>query len=472
MPESTPLRCFSRRQFLADCSATACAACAALCPAAAASSARELPKLPSAKPKLRLVFAHPEPKIQGWPYQGYDYEKRKADYLAKLRKACPDIDFVPTWTKTADDAEQVLKADQEVDGYVAYLLGIPSNIRPIAFSRRPTLLIDDLYGGTGLFLGLFGDARRKEMPVAGVSSSNFDDVVEGVRAFEVLKKMSASTLLDVTDRDVSQKKALHQKTLGLNLEVVSSAELNTVYERANGGDAKEYAGAWIAGAETIVEPSVEEIHKSAAMYIGMRDLMARWSAQAIAVDCLEMFYGGRMVAYPCLGFFQLNNDGYVGACEADLQSAATMLMMTYLTGRPGYISDPVIDTSKNQIIYAHCVAPNKVFGPNGVSNRYEIRSHSEDRKGAAVRSLLPQGEVTTLKLVPEQKVVVLHKAKAVDNIDEDRACRTKLAADVKDARRLMTDWKYGWHRVTVYGDYRNQVETVSGLLGFKVVEEG
>ena len=85
---------------------------------------------------------------------------------------------------------------------------------------------------------------------------------------------------------------------------------------------------------------------------------------------------------------------------------------------------------------------------------------------------MPLGEVTALKVVPEQKVVVIHRAKAVDNIDEDRACRTKLAAEVKDARRLMSDWNYGWHRVTVYGDYRNQVETMSNLLGFKTVEEG
>jgi len=376
------------------------------------------------------------------------------------------------WAKTTEDAEQVLKADSEVDGYVAYLLGIPSDIRPIAFSGRPTLLIDDLYGGTGLFLGVYGEARRKDMRVAGVSSSSFDDVVQGVRAFEVLKKLGASILLDVTDRDVAQKKQLHKETLGINLEVIDSADLNAAYKQADRLEARKYAEAWIAGADKVVEPSSEEIHKSAAMYLGMRDLMARRKAQAIAVDCLEMFYGDRMLAYPCLGFFQLNNDGYVGACEADLQSAATMLLMTYLAGRPGYISDPVIDTSKDQIIYTHCVAPNRVFGPNGAPNHYEIRSHSEDRKGAAVRSLMPQGVVTTLKLIPEQKVVVMHRAKAVENIDEDRACRTKLAAEVKDARQLMADWRYGWHRVTVYGDYRNQVENVGGLLGFKLVEEG
>jgi hypothetical protein len=150
-----------------------------------------------------------------------------------------------------------------------------------------------------------------------------------------------------------------------------------------------------------------------------------------------------------------------------------MLMMTYLTGRPGYISDPVIDTSKNQIIYAHCVSTNKVYGPNGPANAYHIRDHSEDRKGAAVRSLMPLNEMTTtLKLISQQKKVVMHQARTVDNIDEDRACRTKLAAVVKDARKLMAEWDFGWHRVTVYGDYKVPVETISGLLGLKVIAEG
>jgi hypothetical protein len=85
----------------------------------------------------------------------------------------------------------------------------------------------------------------------------------------------------------------------------------------------------------------------------------------------------------------LVNDLNVGACEADLQSTISMLLMAYHAQRPGYISDPVIDESKNQIIYAHCVATNKPFGPGGPASPYHIRSHSEDRKGAAIRTLLP-----------------------------------------------------------------------------------
>ncbi len=152
----------------------------------------------------------------------------------------------------------------------------------------------------------------------------------------------------------------------------------------------------------------------------------------------------------------------------------TMLVMTYLTGRPGYISDPVIDTAKNWIIYAHCVAPSKVYGPNGLSNPYHIRNHSEDRKGAAVRSLLPLGQITsTLKLNPARRQVVFHQARTVANIDEDKACRTKLAAEVKDPFKLLSEWdRWGWHRVTFYGDLRRPVETISGLLGFEVIHEG
>lgn len=239
-------------------------------------------------------------------------------------------------------------------------------------------------------------------------------------------------------------------------------------------EARKWADRWIHEAEKVVELSREEIEKSGAMYLAMNDLMLQHKAQAIAINCLGGFYGGKMTAYPCLGFFQLNNDGYVGACEADMCSTTTMLMMSYLLGQPGYISDPVIDTSKNQIIYAHCVAPNKVFGTEAPTNAYHIRSHSEDRKRAAVRSLMPLGEMTTtIKLDPRKQQVIFHQGKTVANIDEDKACRTKLAVEVRgDINKLLSYWdKWGWHRVTFFGDLKRPVTQIASLLGYEVVEE-
>jgi len=149
--------------------------------------------------------------------------------------------------------------------------------------------------------------------------------------------------------------------------------------------------------------------------------------------------------------------------------------MRYLTGRPGYVSDPVIDTAANQIIYAHCVATNKVYGPDGISNPYIIRSHSEDRKGASVQSLMPLGEtVTTVKIKVSEKALCIHQGKTVANIEEDKACRTKLAVEA-DVQKILENWNmkvnFGWHRVTFYGNWRKHAMNLAALLGMKIIEE-
>ena len=468
----------SRREFLSGCAA--CAASAVCVPGlavalASAGGAQAAVAAGAEKTKIRLVFSHISPQKETWPYKGYDYEARKKELTARLGQACPHVEFLPATVQSADEAKKLLATDPSVDGYLVYLVGIWTGaVEVFANSGRPTLLVDDAYAGSGEFLIQYAAARRKGLKVAGVSSSRFEDVVDGVKCFECLKKMRTSVILDVIDRAPGDEARAIERVFGTKVRQTGAEEVNEAYRRADRPQAQQYAGRWIQDARAVVEPSRQEIDKSAVMYIAMRDLLRQHKAQAITVDCLTLFYGGKLAAYPCLGFFQLNNDGWVGACEADLQSTLTMLLMTYLTGRPGYISDPVIDTSKNQIIYAHCVAPSKVYGPDGASNPYDIRSHSEDRKGAAVRSLLPLGEmVTTLKFDPLRREVVIHQAKTVENIDEDKACRTKLAADVKDIDKLLGEWdRWGWHRVTFYGDLKRPVENLAALAGFKVVWEG
>jgi hypothetical protein len=461
----------NRRGFLAACSASACSLCAGLCaaPARAAQGAvtqNPKPGLSSERAKVRLVFSHPAPGVEGWPNVGYDFEGRKTELTRRLRSACPNIDFLPAPVpRTAEDTAKVLAADSEVDGYVLYLLGIPgSPVNALTASGRPVVVVNDLYGG--------GIGTMRGPRVALVSSSNLDDVAQAARSFEYLRRLRSSAILDVVNRTPAEAKAI-QETFGTNVQVLPAEELNAAYEKADPAESRKWASAWMRSAEKVVEPSEDEIYKSGRMYVAMQNLLGERGAQGIAIDCLTLFYAGKMPAYPCMGFFQLNNDGLVGACEADLQSTITMLAITYATGRPGYISDPVIDTSKNQIVYAHCVAPTRVFGPRGPANPFHIRSHSEDRKGASVRSLMPLGHVvTSLKFVPSQKVVVMHTARTAANIDEDKACRTKLAADIPDGQKMLEGWTQGWHRVTVYGDYRNRVKTLGALLGFKVVEEG
>jgi hypothetical protein len=466
----------SRREFFGDCAA--CAGCAAglgmSMPASATALSAGAPA-GSDKAELRLVFSHITPEKPTWPYKGYDYEGRKKELTSRLRAACPNVEFRPVTVQNAAEAKKLLEDDRDVDGYVVYIIGLWTGAPAVfAASGKPTLLVDDLYAGSGEYLIARAAARREGQKVAGVASSRFEDVVQAMKYFETMKRLRSSVILDVIERDPGENAKAIQEVFGTTVRRISAEELNTAYEQADRAEARDVAGRWIENAERVVEPSRAEIEKSGAMYLAMQALMKRHQARAITVDCLGLFYGGKLAAYPCLGFFQFNNDGLVGACEADLQSTITMVLMSDLVGRPGYISDPVIDTAKNRIIYAHCVATNKVFGPQGPTNPYHIRDHSEDRKGAAVRSLMPLGEtVTSLKFNPVTREVILHQARTVANIDEDKACRTKLAAEVRDVDRLLAEWdRWGWHRVTFYGDWKQRVETISTLLGIKMVEEG
>jgi L-fucose isomerase-like protein len=268
---------------------------------------------------------------------------------------------------------------------------------------------------------------------------------------------------------------LAEPVMGIPLEFIPFAEVNAAWQAADKEEANAVAEKWVKNASNVVNVPFTEIQNSAAMYLGMKSVLKKHQANAITMNCLGGFYGNHIHAYPCLGFHELNNQGLIGGCECDIASAATMVAFTTMTqGRPGVISDPVIDTSKRQIIYAHCVAPNKMFGPEGHANPYLIMNHSEDRQGAALRSILPPGYLTTtLKIDDKRKEIIFHQAIAVGNDPDDRACRTKLCAEpLGDMEKLFTQWdQWGWHRVTFYGDLKKQVYELADSMGWKVVEE-
>lgn len=263
--------------------------------------------------------------------------------------------------------------------------------------------------------------------------------------------------------------------IGIPLEYIPFAEVNEAWSSADKEETRSVAEKWKKNSRAVIDIPVATLETSAAMYIGMKAVLTKHEANAITINCLGGFYGGHIHAYPCLGFHELNNEGLVGGCECDVNSAATMLAFSTLaSGRPGYISDPVIDTSKRQIIYAHCVASNKVFGPDGQANPFDIMTHSEDRQGASVRSILPVNYITTsLQINQDRKEILFHQAVAVSNDPDDRACRTKLCGEpVGDIEKLFTMWdRWGWHRVTFYGDLKAPVKDFADTIGWKIVEE-
>ena len=475
---------------------------------------------PKDKPRIRIVYSLHAPQQPGpdWPNQGFDFQPVMDRITGELTRRCPGFEFVTAMATGEEQAKNVLAGDQAaaVDGYVVYQLNCWNRVvQTIATSGKPVLYADFQFGGSGGFLVYTAAFLRAKAPNVGfVASSNLDDLVAAVKCFSVvtrggsvaefvtatakargertpkpgnllsradelkplsaeecLRRMRESRILAVRDQNAGPG----QPIMGIPLDQVSFAEVNEAWKNADQAGSAALADRWQKDATKVEGVSRETLVSSAAFYLGMKDVLKKRGANAITVNCLGGFYGGHIHAYPCLGFHQLLNDGLVGACECDVRSTATMVAMTALTqGRPGYISDPVMDTSKRQIIYAHCVAANRPFGPAGAANPFEILTHSEDRQGASVRSVLPAGYMTTtVEFDHNRKEVLFHQGKAVANDPDDRACRTKLCAEpVGDIEKLFTQWdQWGWHRVTYYGELKQPVFALAEALGYKVVEE-
>lgn len=464
--------------------------------------------------KVLLVFVHRPKGVMAWPRVDYDYDRRKEEVVRMLSEACPNMVFDPVTACSIEEADHVIKRSRDHDGVIIYLLGsgCPAPLLVLERIEKPAILVDEQYCGSGTFALAYGWLRAKGLPAIGIASSNFRDVIEKVKLISVIKRLRNSKIILVTQKgeegyvvdersrllygserfggsgktyDIDAQIKRVKELFGSDVIKLGYGDVKKYFERASEEEAKYVADAWIGNALRVVEPGYDEIVKSARMYLALRNMVRDYGADAITVDCYRRFE--ELPAYPCMAYFQLNNDGITAVCEADLGSTITQLAFRYLTEelagdpRPGFVNDPVADFSKGLVIYCHCTAPSKVYGPRGAANPYIIRSHAESRQGAAIQSLMPLGEVITaaqIHFMRDPPLMVIHRGKSAHHVDSEEGCRTKLAARA-DAERIFSNWnRFGgwiapahWHRVIIYGDWRKHLLELATLLKLEVFEE-
>jgi L-fucose isomerase-like protein len=233
---------------------------------------------------------------------------------------------------------------------------------------------------------------------------------------------------------------------------------------------------WIGPAQKVVEPSRADIINSARLYLAIKDIMIQERAQAITSShCMGQPAKG------CLTFSKLNDLGLVGACEGDMDSTLTMLIFAYAFGVPGFISDPLFDTSKNAVIHAHCTSTTKLDGPSGQRAPFLIRTQCDSNQGVSLEVQMRVGqEITCAKLI-NLDTMLISTGKIVELTDfHDRGCRTQITTEVANAKHMVRHWGGGvldgdmmtlLHRVVFYGNQLERMRDLATLMGLKVVEE-
>jgi len=418
-----------------------------------------------------------------WPKPKLDFRNEIRFYeseFAKLKDELSDVEFVIDRLVSSADQVRPLKSKlKEVDGILAihFNIGVGSILNEILSVGKPTVVFAVPYSGHG-WTG-FGGLQKQELgaKMECMLTSDYKQLAVAIRPFRAIHHLREAKILNVTTRSFTGYANQMKDKLGTEIKQIGLKRVLDICKAVDDGQAKAEAERWIKGAERVIEPSREEIFKSCKLALAMEKLLAEEDATVMTADCYGTMFRPlcQSYAYPCVGFTRLNNMGLGGICESDLQSAMTHIIYQGLVGRPGFISDPTMDVSKNSIILAHCLGTTKMDGPDGPAAPYKLRTIMERQQG-----VVPQVEMRIGQKVTQAKLVgtdflPYFTGEIIDapvSLEHDRGCRTKITVKVDgDAEKLWKNWSSGLHRVTCYGDITKELGFFCRFKEIKMVNE-
>jgi len=148
---------------------------------------------------------------------------------------------------------------------------------------------------------------------------------------------------------------------------------------------------------------------------------------------------------------------------------------------PGFITDPVFDTSENALIHFHCTCATKMDGPCGKRLPFVIRTQSDSERGVSLDVEQRIGQVVTCAKFINLDTMLISTGKIYKITHDELGCRTQFWTKVADAKKMFHNWRAGilkggtmtlLHRVVFYGDHLEDIKRLGVLMGFDVVEEG
>lgn len=435
---------------------------------------------------IRTVFLAGTPS---WPRPDLDLPaevKGVQAQLDELQKRYPGkVRFTGGETiRKAEDMDAWLAQPDQSDAVLAFPMVTITypHLKRLVATNKPVLMFSLPYNGHDWSHGAaFMQQGARLQLIASSDLTALDPYIPLVRAIHHLKH---SKVLLMSQQQTRPKTAPYTQQYGTTFAFPAYTDLKALYDAADPRQAASMAGDFINAAAKVVEPSREEITNSLRLHLAIGELLRQQQANAIAIDCLGGFGRKELPAYPCISFSKLNDAGMYGVCENDLESTMTQLLVTSFSRRPGFVSDPVFDTSRNEVIHAHCVSATKLKGIDGDPSPYWVRSHLEDHKGASMQVLAPAGEPVTCAKFAHATRFMLSTGEALGNVDNERGCRTKVRTRVKDGERLLANWSKGLvtgpampgtrdllHRVIFYGDHTKELGRLGRLLGFEIIDE-
>ncbi|KXA91223.1 hypothetical protein AKJ57_01985 [candidate division MSBL1 archaeon SCGC-AAA259A05] len=443
--------------------------------------------------RVAVIFIAPSSGALGEPPSSDEWiEEKVEEVLDNLNELFPEIEFVPYRVEEPADVSEFTKKEERATGYLVFVLNsVRGLIRPILQSGKPTILVGETYGGAGEYLPEHSRAQSLDMPVVGISTRDITNkkVLKNVKFLDVIGNLRNSKVMFIVS---PAEKQLMDYEYPLSVDLWSSLRsvqtitgitpvtldtekfVEKYYDRVDENEAEDVADRWIEESVENEEEKIDEIKKSAKLYLAIKKSADDYDVDAVAIDCIVLYRNDLLPAWPCLAFMEMYKEGEtVPVCEADPYAATALLVMKYLADLPGFINDPSPDDLTQEVVYYHCYAPVNPHGSSEKSVPFRITPAHLGGKHASVCTELPTNEtITVIGLDPENGNLPFHTAEAVRNERSDHSCSTKLVGKT-NTEALAKNWKWrsGWHRVAFYGDWREEIKKLARLLSLNVIEE-
>lgn len=206
----------------------------------------------------------------------------------------------------------------------------------------------------------------------------------------------------------------------------------------------------------------DETRKIARLYAALKSVVRRRELDAIAIDCFP--YILRYGITPCIPLSLLNSEGIVAGCEADLTALLGLMIARHLTGKSGWIANPVFFNSR-QALFAHCtIALDIVRNPL-------IAPHFETGKPYAVSGTLISNTVTLLSIDQEFSIAAVSRGRVVKSgLLGYPACRNQVLVEFDYVVEDIPRYAPANHHVIMLGDRVADVMDVGYMLGIDVIE--
>jgi len=259
-----------------------------------------------------------------------------------------------------------------------------------------------------------------------------------------------------------------KERFGIGVEYVRSEEVVGRWRRIEEEKVKGVVEEWMGNAEKIIEPSRSDVEKVARLYLVMKDLLSEKGAQG-----LTMAYGDDPLPVPCFAYVKLRDEGVPAACEADIISLITMVILHYVTGKPGFMGNlRHVDPNNNTLMISHCVAPTRMAGYDEPALPYVLRNQHWGPPAGVLSAFVPMNtgqEVTVCRLDGELKSMLITRGVIEECRDLEEYCRNTVRIRISDVKKLIHSTS-GNHHVMVYGDYRREIRELNKLFGIDTIE--